>query len=63
MGGDYCCETRFENVFMQLDDETQIDKSHCDGGTISLESVCCRDNRFIVCPNNKKCKSSKGKIE
>ena len=63
MGGDYCCTTEKEGSFKELDDYSKVDRSSCDGGPISLNSVCCQNNRFVRCPNNKKCKSGKGRMK
>ena len=63
MGGDYCCKTAKENTFIEMDIDTIKDISRCNGGPISLSSVCCESNNFKKCPSDGKCKSSQGKIK
>ena len=63
MGGDYCCKTQKENVFMELDYDSPVDASQCNAGPISLSSVCCEDNAFTKCPNNGRCKNGGGSID
>ena len=65
MEGDYCCKTQKENIFMEydeIDNNTTNGKSLCDGGLIHWSSICCQDNNYKKCPNNKKCKNGIGDI-
>ena len=41
--GDYCCSTEYEKVYSP-------DGLKCDGGKISLDSLCCKGNA-VKCPS------------
>ena len=51
MWGEYCCKTELEenNNFVA-----------CDGGPISINSVCCKDNEYEKCPHIGGCKNNRG---
>ena len=47
--GSYCCKEGDEDINENLGEL-------CDGGKISLSSVCCKNN--VTCPVGRKCKNS-----
>ena len=47
--GKYCCSTAFEKTYSPQG-------TKCDGGPISFESTCCKDDLYSICPVNV-CKS------
>ena len=42
-GGRYCCQYGFEHIL-------QAYGENCDGGPISINSVCCKQFAYIRCP-------------
>ena len=53
MWGEYCCKTKLEK-------STQNNLAECDGGQISINSVCCEDNEYEKCPHIGGCKNNRG---
>ena len=51
LSGKYCCESQLEN------DNSAVEGEVCDGGQISLSSVCCRGHKYLRCPGGKDCRS------
>ena len=49
MDGDYCCKYDVEHV------EAGNEKPECDGGKISMASLCCKDHQHIKCPHKLGC--------
>ena len=53
MWGEYCCKTESEKI-------TQSNLAECDGGHISINSVCCEEDQYEKCPHMGGCKNKKG---
>lgn len=53
--GKYCCKFSKEKVDVVLGDK-------CDGGNISLQSMCCNYDEYIQCPNTQTCQSNEGNL-
>ena len=49
--GDYCCKTGKEKI------DTVVGEL-CDGSDIGIDSKCCHDNAYTVCPNKDTVKCS-----
>ena len=54
LDGTYCCKYGVEKVDVAVGER-------CDGGTISLNSVCCKDNEHTPCPIGL-CKNLEGNL-
>ena len=54
MWGEYCCKTEEE-------DESSGNFFECDGGSIAINSVCCKSNDYQKCPDTGGCKNNRGK--
>ena len=59
LNGQYCCETNQELVNGGTPNE--IASGACDGIGFSIESTCCKENKFLKCPHTK-CKDHAGKV-
>ena len=53
MWGEYCCKTEWEGT-------AENNLAACDGGLISINSICCEDNQYDKCPNMVGCKNNRG---
>ena len=53
MWGEYCCETELEAT-------ANHNFAACDGGPISINSVCCEDNKYEKCPHIGGCINNRG---
>ena len=54
MWGEYCCKSESEK-------STQNNLPECDGGHISIDSICCKDDQYEKCPHIGGCKNNRGK--
>ena len=53
--GTYCCKNKNES--------TAIDPiKECDGSSISIDSVCCKNDEYVKCPSDNECTGSRGSI-
>ena len=50
--GEYCCRTTKEGT-------STIELEGCDGGELSLNSICCDQNDHVECPHEEGCNDSK----
>ena len=53
MWGEYCCKTEVENT-------AQNNLYECDGGPLSINSICCEDDLYEKCPHIGGCKNNRG---
>lgn len=53
MWGKYCCETKTEGT-------SSIPIDGCDGGELSMSSICCEQNNHQECLHNEGCVDSEG---
>ena len=57
LNGKYCCKTNQELV--NGGNSKEVASGTCDGIGFSIESTCCKDNKYLKCPHTKckgKCK-------
>ena len=54
MWGKYCCMYEEEDISVELIDG-------CDGGSISINSTCCKNNEHIKCMSEAGCHNRRGK--
>ena len=59
LSGNYCCKTNQEkeNGYPGL-----IPPNTCDGIGFSIESTCCKDNKYLKCPSTKCVTRPEGKL-
>lgn len=55
MWGLYCCTSKLEK-------NSSIGMDECNGGAISLNSICCKDNDYEKCPDDRGCSNHWGEI-
>ena len=55
MWGTHCCKH-------DVEDDTTYGVSECDGGPISLNSICCKNNEYKKCWDLRGCKDRRGKL-
>ena len=58
LNGQYCCETNQEKV--NGGSSNEVASGTCDGIGFSIESTCCKDDKYLKCPHTK-CKDYGGK--
>merc|ERR1712008_167627 len=49
LNGQYCCETNQEKINGGTSNE--VASGTCDGIGFSIESTCCKDNKYLKCPH------------
>ena len=52
--GEYCCATPFEEI-------SSIHIDGCNGGDLSMSSICCDKNNYRQCPSDQGCIDNKVK--
>ena len=56
MWGTHCCKSLLESNESKA--ETVFDG--CDGGALSMDSLCCFNDEYIKCPSSSGCIGNKG---
>ena len=60
MWGKYCCKNDTEDIIVERNKPGHIEG--CDGGTLSIDSVCCTNNDMIKCSSEEGCRNKKGML-
>jgi len=64
LNGAFCCKTNEERPLSNNQTpQNEIDSGTCDGVDFNRQSVCCKDEKYIRCPQGSGCFTSTGTVQ